>query len=77
MPEASAEYVRIAQEAGLDPAQMAIAFALEQNFVGSVILGATSLTQLQTNLGALDIQLTSSVRGKLDLIHRRYPNPAP
>ncbi|HES75782.1 MAG TPA: NADP(H)-dependent aldo-keto reductase [bacterium] len=77
VPEASAEYVRIAQEAGLDPAQMAIAFALEQIFVGSVILGATSLAQLQTNLGALDIQLTSSVRGKLDLIHRRYPNPAP
>ena len=77
VPEASAEYVRIAQEAGFDPAQMAIAFALEQPFVGSVILGATSLAQLQTNLDALDIQLPANVRGKLDLIHRRFPNPAP
>ncbi|MGD9889616.1 MAG: NADP(H)-dependent aldo-keto reductase [Halothiobacillaceae bacterium] len=77
VPEASAEYVRIAQEAGLDPAQMALAFVLEQPFVGSVILGATSLEQLKTNLGALDIQLPANVRGKLDLIHRRFPNPAP
>jgi aryl-alcohol dehydrogenase-like predicted oxidoreductase len=77
VPEATAEYLRIACEAGLDPSQMAIAYVLEQGFVGSVIIGATSLTQLKSNLDALDVQIPNHVRGKIDLVHRRYPDPAP
>jgi len=77
VPEATAEYLRIAREAGLDPSQMAIAYVLEQGFVGSVIIGATSLAQLKSNLDSLDVQIPNHVRGKIDLVHRRYPDPAP
>ncbi len=77
VPEATAEYLRIAREANLNPAQMAIAYVLDQRFVGSVIIGATSFAQLKSNLEALDVQITSTLRGKIDLVHRRYPNPAP
>lgn len=77
VPEATAEYVRIAHEAGLDPAQMAIAFILQQGFVGSVILGATSNAQLEMNLAARHVTLPAELREKIELVHRRYPNPAP
>ena len=77
VPEATAEYLRIAREAGLDPSQMALAYVLEQDFVGSVIIGATSLAQLKSNLDALDVQITDHVREKIDFVHQRYPNPAP
>lgn len=52
---ASKEYVRIAREASLSPAQMALAFVRTSWFTSSVILGATSLQQLKGNLDSVDI----------------------
>jgi aryl-alcohol dehydrogenase-like predicted oxidoreductase len=77
VPEATAEYVRLAREAGLHPAQMALAFVMQQPFVGSTIIGATSIEQLRINLGALDTPLPPELRGKIEQLHQRYPNPAP
>lgn len=77
VPEATAEYVSLAREAGLHPAQMALAFVMQQPFVGSTIMGATTLDQLRINLSALDAKLSSELRAKIELIHQRYPNPAP
>ncbi|KKB13230.1 aldo/keto reductase [Devosia geojensis] len=70
-----AEYVELAREHGLDPAQMAIAFCLTRPFVTSVILGATSLTQLKTDIGARDLTLSDEVMAGIAAIHRRYPRP--
>lgn len=39
-------YVDLARNHGLDPSQMALAYLLEQPFVASVIVGATTLEQL-------------------------------
>ena len=69
------EYVALARQHGLDPAQMAIAFCLTRPFMTSVIVGATSVEQLRTNLGAIDITLTPDVLAGIDAIHRRYPRP--
>ena len=72
---ASAEYVRIALDAGLSPAQMALAFA--RRSACSVILGATSVGQLQENLDSAELTLSAEVLQKIETAHRRYPNPAP
>ncbi len=77
VPAASKEYARIAREASLSPAQMALAFARTRWFTGSVILGATNLNQLKENLDSAEITLPTDVLEKIDAVHRLYPNPAP
>jgi aryl-alcohol dehydrogenase-like predicted oxidoreductase len=71
------EYARVAREAGLDPAQMAIAFAAARPFVTSVIVGATNLEQLAADIAAVDIDLPAELMAKLDAVHAANPNPCP
>ena len=66
-------YVELARSHGLDPAQMALAFALSRPFMGSVIIGATTMAQLKTNLGAADVTLSKEVLDGIQAIHRQYP----
>ncbi len=77
VPPATKEYLRIAQEAGLTPATMALAFARTRWFNSSVILGATTLEQLKENLDSAEVMLTAEVLEKIEAVHRIYPNPAP
>jgi len=77
VPVAAREYVRIAQQAELSPAQMALAFARTRRFTGSVLLGATTLEQLRENLDSAEITLTAEVLEQIEAVHRVYPNPAP
>jgi aryl-alcohol dehydrogenase-like predicted oxidoreductase len=77
MPVAAQEYVRIAQQAELSPAQMALAFARTRRFTGSVLLGATTLEQLRENLDSAEIMLTAETLEQIEAVHRVYPNPAP
>jgi aryl-alcohol dehydrogenase-like predicted oxidoreductase len=77
VPAASTEYVRIAHEAGLSLAQMALAFARTRWFTSSVILGATTLAQLKENLDSAELVLSADVLEQIEAVHRLYPNPAP
>ncbi len=77
VPPAAKEYVRIAQEAGIAPATMALAFARTRWFTGSVILGATTQQQLSENLASAEVTLTAEILEKIEEVHRLYPNPAP
>ncbi len=77
VPAVTREYMHIALAAGLSPATLALAYARTRWFMGSVILGATSLPQLRENLDSLDVQLAAEIIDKIEAIHRTYPNPAP
>ncbi|MFA7239827.1 MAG: NADP(H)-dependent aldo-keto reductase [Sulfuricellaceae bacterium] len=77
VPAATAEYLRIAREAGLDPAQMALAFARTRWFTAGAIVGATTLEQLKSNLDSAELNLSTEVLEKIDAVHAKYPNPAP
>ncbi len=68
-------YVELAKENGLDPAQMALAFCLTRPFMASVIIGATSMEQLKTNIAAKDLTLSADVINGIRRIHRLYPAP--
>jgi aryl-alcohol dehydrogenase-like predicted oxidoreductase len=74
---ASAEYVALAREHGLDPAQVALAYVTSRPFVTSNIIGATSLEQLASNLASIDLTLSEELLIGLEAIHTRQPNPAP
>jgi aryl-alcohol dehydrogenase-like predicted oxidoreductase len=68
-------YVELARKHGLDPAAMALAFCLTRPFMASVIIGATSMTQLKTNIGAKDLVLSDEVLREIQTVHRTWPLP--
>lgn len=76
-PRAISAYVALARKHGLDPAQMAIAFAVSKPFVASVIIGATTMDQLKTDVDAADLALPDNVLEDIEQIHLDYPNPCP
>jgi aryl-alcohol dehydrogenase-like predicted oxidoreductase len=69
-------YVRVAREAGLDPAAMALAFVRSQPFVAATILGATSVPQLEQNIAGASLVLSDDVLRAIDAVHVRYPSPS-
>jgi aryl-alcohol dehydrogenase-like predicted oxidoreductase len=74
---ATASYVAIARQHGLDPAQMALAFVNRQRFLTSNLIGATTMEQLKTNLASAAIQLSEEVVEAIEAAHRTQPNPCP
>jgi aryl-alcohol dehydrogenase-like predicted oxidoreductase len=72
---AVAAYLGIAARHGLDPCQMAIAFCRSRPFRTIPILGATSLEQLKTNLGAAGVTLSPEVLADIAETHRAFPAP--
>ena len=76
-PTAISAYVALARKRGLDPAQMAIAFAASRPFMTSVILGATSMQQLKTDIDGGLTPLDAETLREIDEIHLAYPNPCP
>ncbi len=74
---ATRAYVELAHKHGLSPATLAIAFAHQRPFTTSVIIGATSLAQLDENMAAGEVQLSDELMAEIDAIHLRYPDPAP
>lgn len=72
---AVAAYLGIAARHGLDPCQMAIAFCRTRPFRTIPIIGATTLEQLRTNIGAAAITLSPEVLAEIAETHRSYPAP--
>ncbi|MGF7160671.1 aryl-alcohol dehydrogenase-like predicted oxidoreductase [Rhodoligotrophos appendicifer] len=75
--EAIQAYVDLARRYGLDPARMATAFVARQSFVTSVIVGATNLQQLETDMAAADLVLDAELIEEIDAIHAIRKNPCP
>lgn len=69
------EYVSIANEAGLDPAQMALAYVNMRSFVAGNIIGATSTEQLARDIDSIDVALSADVLEAIEDVHQRMPNP--
>ena len=64
--------VEIAKSMGVSAAQLAIAWCLRRSEVSSVITGATSVSQLEENIEASEIEIPGDVLKKLDEL---YPAP--
>ena len=79
-PEASAAtgaYVRLAEENGLDPAGMALAYVNSRPFLTSNIIGATGMAQLKANIDSIKLKLSKDLIRDLEAIHVTHPNPCP
>ena len=70
-------YYEIANKHGLDLAQMSLKFLEIQPFVTSVIIGATTMEQLKTNIESVNINLSDDVIKEINNVQTIYPNPCP
>ena len=57
--------------------QMSIKFCEIQDFKTSVIIGATTMDQLKTNIESVKVNLHKDVINEINSIQRKYPNPCP
>lgn len=74
---ATEQYAKIASDAGLDMAQMALAFVNSRPFVTSNIIGATSIEQLKSNIDSVNLTLSDDVLAAIEAVHTQQPNPSP
>ncbi|MEX0937684.1 MAG: aldo/keto reductase family protein [Pirellulales bacterium] len=58
-------FCELAREMSVEPAQLALAWILARDEISSVITGATSVDQLRSNLGALDVRLGADVQSRI------------
>ena len=66
-----------AEELGLDPAQFAIAYVTSRPFVTSNIIGATTLAQLEADMGSIEVKITPEIEARVDALHQLHGNPTP
>lgn len=75
--EATKRYLDIAERHGLSLAKMALAFVNDQPFLGSNIIGATTLDQLKENIDSINVKLGPEILKEIEAVHEEIPNPAP
>jgi aryl-alcohol dehydrogenase-like predicted oxidoreductase len=71
------KYVQLALDHGLQATQMALAFILTRPFLTSVIIGASSLAQLENNIDSLQLTLSDEILNHIEALHVEQPNPSP
>jgi len=76
--EAAVEaYDKIAKKYNLVLSEMALKFCEIQKFMTSVIIGATTMEQLQSNIRSIDVKLTNEIIEDINKVQQLYPNPCP
>ena len=75
--EAAERYCQLAEESGLTPTQMALAFINCRSFVLSNIIGATTRAQLAENIASTEVTLSEAVLDGINAIHSAIPDPCP
>jgi aryl-alcohol dehydrogenase-like predicted oxidoreductase len=67
-------FTGFAQELGIKPATLAVAWVMSHPAVTAPIIGARNLTQLEDSLAALDVDMTEQLR---EQVCQLSPTPAP
>jgi aryl-alcohol dehydrogenase-like predicted oxidoreductase len=75
--EAVELYYNISKKHNLDMSQMSIKFCEIQDFMTSVIIGATTMEQLKTNIESVNVNLSDDVIKEINHVQKIYPNPCP
>ena len=71
------EYYKISKKHNLDISQMSIKFCEVQDFMTSVIIGATTMEQLKTNIESVKVNLDKQVIKEINEIQKIYTSPCP
>ena len=57
--------------------QMSIKFCEIQQFMTSVIIGATTMEQLKSDIESVNVNLSNDVIEEINQVQTVYPNPCP
>ena len=71
------KYYEIASKHSLDFAQMSLKFCEVQPFMTSVIIGATTMEQLKTDIESVNVNLSDDIIKEINEVQKKYPNPCP
>ncbi len=71
------EYCKISEKYNLDMSQMSLKFCELQPFMTSVIIGATTMEQLKTDIESVNVNLSDEVIKEINEVQKIYPNPCP
>lgn len=74
---AAEAYNKLAREASLTPAQMALAWVNSRDFLTANIIGATTMKQLEENIDSVHVSLEDDLVEKIEDIHVQFTYPAP
>lgn len=74
--EACDAYAEVARKHGLTLVQLALGWLRTRWYVGSTILGATTLAQLEEDLAASTTVLDAATLADIAAVQLRYPNPS-
>jgi aryl-alcohol dehydrogenase-like predicted oxidoreductase len=77
LKSACEEYSMLAKAHGYCLTELALGYVYHRWCVGSTIIGATTMAQLQQNIAAFQVQLSTEILKEIDEIHLRFTNPAP
>jgi len=77
MEKAVEEYYKISKKYNLDLSQMSLKFCEVQNFMTSVIIGATTMDQLKTDVESVNVNLSEDIIKEINEVQKLYPNPCP
>ncbi len=77
MEKAVEEYYKISKKYNLDISQMSLKFCEVQSFMTSVIIGATTMEQLKTDIESVNVNLSDEVIKEINEVQKIYPNPCP
>ncbi|WP_427982125.1 NADP(H)-dependent aldo-keto reductase [Agarivorans sp.] len=75
--QAIQHYVDLAKEFKLSPVQLALAFVNQRSFVGSNIIGATSLEQLEENIASVKVVISADLEQRIQELGEQFRIPCP
>mmetsp|Transcript_81846 Transcript_81846/g.228013 ORF Transcript_81846/g.228013 Transcript_81846/m.228013 type:complete len:398 (-) Transcript_81846:86-1279(-) len=73
--KATEKYVALAEKYGLTPAELAVAWANSRWYNGAIIIGTTTVRQVEENVGAFKIKLSDALLKEVDVIHEEFRSP--
>jgi aryl-alcohol dehydrogenase (NADP+) len=73
---ATEEYAALAKKYGVSVLELSLAFVVNKWFVGSAIIGATSVQQLQQIYNAHQARVDPEAFREIEAISARYLHPA-
>ncbi|GGF26854.1 aldo/keto reductase [Flavobacterium limi] len=75
--QATRLYQQIAHKHGFTLTELALGFVLQQPFLTSAIIGATTMEQLKENIATINVTLSKEILAEIEEVQTIIPDPAP
>jgi aryl-alcohol dehydrogenase-like predicted oxidoreductase len=72
---AAAEYIKLAEQYGITPTELALSWARQRQCNTSIITGTTTVLQMEECINAFKIELPEELMKAVDVLHEQYRHP--